>query len=627
MHRRIWFSFWIILSIQLLPSVSAGEGEVEKNIKIGIQYISEAGKIVFSVSNTGEKPVDIFNYDLGLYHRLFTPLGFCAKLKAEKNKILHECIASVSRCSILTLPVKPITLNPHETIQREMGLNNLFWKHNDFKFSPVKYIKFRYTVYLDGYLKTKIDYATEWLPFDPPSVSSKGTEAIKTSSVNESLFEAVKNKDEKALRDLLVGGVDPNSIFMNGESLLHRAANKYAGIMGLLLDQGVNPNIKNEWGETPLHEVSKISELSNQGDPIPKMMLLLDRGADPNARKKNGQTPLFDAVTGKDKDAIRMLLKRGADPNIQDRLGETPLHYAARESYVENFRILLDHGADLNIKNRDGDTPLLLAAVRGNPDMVKLLLSWDTDSKFRKLNSGIDLLHEVRYGKVERIHQLLAQGVNPNSKDLDRRSWDLFGESPLFASVARKDKTIFNKLLARGGDLNALSGNGETVLFWAARWGGLGVFKLLLTKGVDPKIKNNSGDTLLHWAASGGNFEIVKMLLIQGADPNALNKAGESPLFFASRERHHSKPRTKEFIKTVKILLGKDADPNITNFVGDTPLHTAVKWKHKEIVRMLLEKGANPNAINKDGETPLSWTGKNQEIEDLLKSYGAKPWG
>ena len=61
----------------------------------------------------------------------------------------------------------------------------------------------------------------------------------------------------------------------------------------MLLDHGMTVDMKNEEGETPLHQVSRGNHNSEQTG-VDIAQLLLERGADVRAKDKSQETPLHE---------------------------------------------------------------------------------------------------------------------------------------------------------------------------------------------------------------------------------------------------------------------------------------------------------------------------------------------
>ena len=80
-------------------------------------------------------------------------------------------------------------------------------------------------------------------------------------------------------------------------------------------------------------------------------------------------------------------------------------------------------------------------------------------------------------------------------------------------------------------------------------------------------------------------------------------------------------------IEMVELLSEKGADVNTKNNLGMTPLHVTSRSGREDTVELFIAEGANVNLKNNAGlRTPLDITkrGNNNEINELLKRYGAK---
>jgi len=190
------------------------------------------------------------------------------------------------------------------------------------------------------------------------------------------------------------------------------------------------------------------------------------------------------------------------------------------------------------------------------------------------------------------------------------------------------------ELLEEGIDPNARDAHGETPLHKAASEGHVHVARLLLEHGANPNARDEVGWTPLHWAAYKGHVDVVKLLLKHGADPNAQSNSGETPLHIAAYNGH---------VEVVKLLLEYKADPNAKDKDGDAPLHAAARRGHVEIVKLLLEYGADPKVKDKDGNTPLDlarkegydgvvsvieeWVRRGKRPPQRQRAAETRPWG
>ena len=98
--------------------------------------------------------------------------------------------------------------------------------------------------------------------------------------------------------------------------------------------------------------------------------LFIDKGADVNVKNNDGNTALHEAARFGYLEIASKLLDKGADVNVKNSDGFTPLHSASASGFVKVAELLIEKGANVNAKSRDGRTPL---GVAGTYQMKELL--------------------------------------------------------------------------------------------------------------------------------------------------------------------------------------------------------------------------------------------------------------
>lgn len=96
--------------------------------------------------------------------------------------------------------------------------------------------------------------------------------------------------------------------------------------------------------------------------------------------------------------------------------------------------------------------------------------------------------------------------------------------------AAEKDEGCVELLLEYGAQPNALDGNKDTPLHWAAFKDNPECVRALLENGAHPNARDYNNDTPLSWAAMKGNLESVRVLLDYGAQVHVTNLKGQSPI-------------------------------------------------------------------------------------------------
>ena len=170
----------------------------------------------------------------------------------------------------------------------------------------------------------------------------------------------------------------------------------------------------------------------------------------------------------------------------------------------------------------------------------------------------------------------------------------------LAATVANGNTDKVKQCLADGVDPNTRDMRGTPLLHWAATNGHVGVAAVLIQSGADVNAANREMCTALHVAVEGGARcnGVVELLIGKGADVNAKDEIMNTPLVNAARKG------TRE--AAAQLLLA-GADKNYA--VGRLAVlqHAALSW-NKPVFELLKLKGAKPvaqfNEVTKEDEYP-----------------------
>jgi uncharacterized protein len=208
-----------------------------------------------------------------------------------------------------------------------------------------------------------------------------------------------------------------------------------------------------------------------------------------------GSTPLIYAIEGRHPEAIRILAAAGADldrrlPDREPTPSGLPLLWAVEDDLTaELTRAMLESGATPNvILNRgvDGGDPLIAYAA------------------------GIRRCESVRL-LVEHGAELMIT---------DQRGAYVFGA--IVGGCLQHLQELLPLMLARGLNVNAQFGDGQTVLMVVARRSDAHLVRLLLESGADPSLVDRQGRTAVDWAREREDAhrdEVVSMLEAYASDP------------------------------------------------------------------------------------------------------------
>jgi len=142
--------------------------------------------------------------------------------------------------------------------------------------------------------------------------------------------------------------------------------------------------------------------------------------------------------------------------------------------------------------------------------------------------------------------------------------------------------------------------------------GQLEAIKLILAHGGNINSVDGNGMTALHLASQQGNKDVVALLLDNGAQVNAESKSLDTPLSLAIDSKSMS---------TMQLLLEHGAKPDVRpNAIGFSPLYKAVWQGDTDIAALMLKYTTDQNQITAGLYLTMD---KNLEITRLLLARGA----
>src|SRR5690554_3020381 len=132
----------------------------------------------------------------------------------------------------------------------------------------------------------------------------------------------------------------------------------------------------------------------------------------------------------------------------------------------------------------------------------------------------INLCHAVMSGDVQKIDQLVAEGVDVNSRGKG-------GMTPLLFSMVGFNKSGLERLMQHGANPNLQTEDKDSYMSFAAQANDADYLKIGLDHGGDPNLQGKMGRTLIFEAAMENNDsvqEVLSLLLDRGANINHLSK-------------------------------------------------------------------------------------------------------
>lgn len=186
-----------------------------------------------------------------------------------------------------------------------------------------------------------------------------------------------------------------------------------------------------------------------------------------------------------------------AAPTIDDMV------MAAKKDDPATLREGLKAGFNPNYADKDGNTLLIHAAANMSPAAAGVLLQGGADPALRNKVGDDALNYAALKGSLQIVQQLLARGV-PVTR---RQGWQ-----PLTYAVFGKQLPVFNALMEKGAEPNAVNPNGATALMFAAEQGQEDMVDRLLAAGADPTWTRN-GESAVDWALKTQNTDIAEKIM------------------------------------------------------------------------------------------------------------------
>jgi ankyrin repeat protein len=285
----------------------------------------------------------------------------------------------------------------------------------------------------------------------------------------------------------------------------------------------------------------------------------------------NDAQPLLGAIQRNDTAEVSRLIAGGANPNVKDADGVPALMLATLFADIACVEQLLKLGADPNLVDANGATALMWAI----PDRQK-------------------------------VRALVEHGANVNSRSTN------LGRTPLLIAAASPGTVdLLDLLLARGADLRATDGAGNSAVAMAMRTADIDVLRFLIGKGLDLKGELPAAAVTAVYVRARPNFADF-----------AMARGLKVPKDLLIRASNWQAPSSLE------QWIKQGADTNASGGpYKQTPLLTASasELATAETLRMLLTHGADPNAQDAEGERALDWAiyrGDKAKIA-VLEKHGA----
>lgn len=222
---------------------------------------------------------------------------------------------------------------------------------------------------------------------------------------------------------------------------------------------------------------------------------------------------------------------------------------------------------------------------------------------------------------VNQVKQKIAEGYDPIA--LNERAYDAVS---LAINNGAPYETIVYLLSLKGNEVNKLTHDKRTYLFWASFQNNLQLVKHLLKKGADVNVRDSHMYTPILFAAVRGNInpELYDILIKKGADFKAKNENGADALLLAI-------PHMKD-LKEATYFTKKGLSIKSTDNKGNNSIFYAARNGNTQIINQLIAKGVNPKMLNNKGQNLMfaAAEGMRMKTNDLdffkyIESLGINP--
>ncbi|CAM9170087.1 unnamed protein product [Ectocarpus sp. 8 AP-2014] len=259
-----------------------------------------------------------------------------------------------------------------------------------------------------------------------------------------------------------------------------------------------------------------------------------------------GHTPLDLAVVSGKRAAAKALIMAGADVNARDATNEGPLHHAIKGGHVGIAEDLLLSGANpIQQAGFYGDFPIHLAAWHGLDEVVLALVQKGVDLNCLNTTGYNPLCMAVIRNRVATMKVLLAEGADPNSKEM------------VHVAARRNKAAAIQALFEAGADIERRNWRESTPLHAAARYGSCAAMLALLQLGAMVNSNDSNGLTPLYDACLFGTYDAADLLLRWGADETAVDSQGETVVSRVMQGMAESSEASRPFFERISKLLAR----------------------------------------------------------------------
>ena len=528
---------------------------------------------------------------------------------------------------------------------------------------------------------------------DVNAIDSQGRNALITSINRLSSFMKKREKaDHKALCLFLSDiGIDINYVAPSGATALWAASIQQNAELAMhLLEKGAKADV---WSDADIDGKRSVLHMWMRSDNVALVKKLIENGAQINGLDEKGNTPGAIGFTNPFMRELMMEVNADVNSLIEQKTSSgssvkipvISIMINSGNKQRELISKMIDKGADVTFSDEalQQFEPILMAIKSSAYGVIEDLLKTgkiNLNKSYKANNFGqtITPLELLAVGSVnnqfgdfyekKQQYEAIVKANEENKKNgvtskiLDEDALKKITEE--FESMKNIDKQlkeqrkiIFDTLISNGADVNFVSSNGRTPIFYSSN---KDIAELIKNSGGNLTVKDEDGNDPLVYAVMHNKKELIEFLkeeyisnqektidsifyqlaftkVEEHVQQNMLEKGifnyiekeidkekifkdkdavfmvsginyqdeeGNSPLLIACANN-------LPFLASLYIRMG--ADINLPNNLGETPVMHAISTGNDRMVDFLVEKGVNLNAATKNGKTIIDFA---QEVGD-----------
>lgn len=186
-----------------------------------------------------------------------------------------------------------------------------------------------------------------------------------------------------------------------------------------------------------------------------------------------------------------------------------------------------------------------------------------------------------------------------------------------YALMEKTDNATIKYLLSKeGNEVDKLTHDGRTYIFWAAYRNNLEMMQYLVEKGAKANIEDSHGYSVMNFAAVTGqtNPALYDFLLANKADIQSKNHNGANALLLVA-------PFAKNY-ELIQYFVDKGISLSSQDNYGNGLFHYAVKGGEISLLKDLVSKGIDFNTKNKNGGNAILMASQGtRNFQNPLETY------